>query len=92
MRVTVSGEIDADTGERLLEAVTRVEAATPSVLVLDLTDVSFFDSTGLEVVLDADLRRRADGRRLVIVLARDGEPWRVLTLAEVLEQLEVEVA
>ena len=59
------------------------------MLVLDLREVSFFDSTGLQLVLDADVRAREEGRRFV-VLPGDGEPMRILELAEVADRLQLE--
>ena len=58
------------------------------MLVLDLREVSFFDSTGLQLVLDADVRAREEGRRFV-VLPGEGEPMRVLELAEVADRLQL---
>ena len=57
--------------------------------MLDLREVTFFDSTGLQLVLDADVRAREEGRRFVVA-AGDGEPRRVLELAEVIERLTLE--
>jgi anti-anti-sigma factor len=45
----------------------EIEQGGPPVLVLDLRPLRFIDSTGLRLVLAADLRARRDGRRLVIV-------------------------
>jgi anti-sigma B factor antagonist len=88
-RILVRGELDMETGPRLEEEVRAAEAAHPAVLVLDLRQVSFFDSTGLQLVLDADVRAREEGRRFV-VLPGDGEPLRVLQLAEVTDRLQLE--
>ena len=63
--------------------------SNPATLVLDLRDVTFFDSTGLQLVLDADVRAREEGRRF-IVLPGDGEPRRILELAEVADRLQLE--
>ena len=60
------------------------------MLVLDLREVTFFDSTGLQLVLDADVRAREEGRRFVVAVAGDGEPRRVLELAEVADRLNLE--
>ena len=59
------------------------------MLVLDLRDVTFFDSTGLQLVLDADVRAREEGRTFIVALG-DGEPRRVLELAEVADRLNLE--
>ena len=88
-RLLVRGELDMETGPRLDGQLREVEAQRPTVLVLDLRDVSFFDSTGLQIVLDADVRAREEGRRFV-VLPGDGEPMRVLELAEVADRLQLE--
>src|SRR4051812_7850805 len=84
----VQGELDIETGPRLREELDRAHAAAPAVLVLDLRGVTFFDSTGLQIVLDADVRSRAEERRLV-VLVGEGEPRRVLELADVTDRLSL---
>jgi anti-anti-sigma factor len=89
IRLVVRGELDLETGPRLREELLIAEADAPRVLVLDLRDVSFFDSTGLELVLDAEVRAREAGRTFV-VLPGDGEPRRVLELAEVADRLILE--
>jgi anti-anti-sigma factor len=88
-RIVVRGELDLSTGPRVEEEVLRTEAENPETLILDLRDVSFFDSTGLQLVLDADVRAREEGRALIVVPG-DGEPRRILELAEVIDRLRVE--
>lgn len=87
--IVVRGELDVETGPRLEEELRRAEADRPDRLVLDLREVTFFDSTGLQIVLDADVRAREEGREFV-VLPGDGEPLRVLELAEVADRLQLE--
>jgi anti-anti-sigma factor len=89
-RVILRGELDMETGPRAEEIIRAAEAETPPTLVLDLREVSFFDSTGLQIVLDADVRAREEGRRFLIALAPDGEPRRILELAEVIDRLQLE--
>ncbi len=57
-------------------------------LTIDLSGLDFMDSTGLGIVLDADVRASAAGRRLVVVPG-DGEARRVLDLVAVTERLTV---
>jgi anti-anti-sigma factor len=90
VRVIVRGELDMETGPRAEEELRRAEADGPPTLVLDLREVTFFDSTGLQLVLDADVRAREEGRRFVLALGADGEPRRVLELAEVIDRLALE--
>lgn len=89
LRVVIRGELDMETAPRAEEELRRAEEAKPPVLVLDLREVTFFDSTGLKLVLDADVRAREEGRTF-IVAAGDGEPRRVLDLAEVTDRLSLE--
>jgi anti-anti-sigma regulatory factor len=47
--------------------VLEVERARPPLLLIDLTGLSFIDSTGLSVLLAAAERARRQGRRLIVV-------------------------
>jgi anti-anti-sigma factor len=89
VRIVVQGELDVETGPRVREELLAAEAEGPATLILDLRAVSFFDSSGLQIVLDAEVRAREAGRTLV-VLPGDGEPRRVLELAEVTGRLLLE--
>src|SRR3954447_1741926 len=90
VRVILRGELDMETGPRAEEELRRVETDRPDVIVLDLRDVTFFDSTGLQLVLDADVRAREEGRTFIVALNADGEPRRILELAEVADRLKLE--
>lgn len=89
VRIVVSGEVDLSTGEHLERALLRAEDRSQSI-VLDLSAVEFFDSTGLQILLDADHRARTDGRRLSVV-SGDGEAARVLELTQVADRLTTAV-
>jgi anti-anti-sigma factor len=90
VHVLVRGELDVDTGPRVEDELRRAALAKVPKVVLDLREVTFFDSTGLQIVLDADLRAREDGHAFTLV-ATEGEPLRVLQLAEVAERLSIEL-
>src|SRR5512139_625903 len=90
LRLMVGGDVDMTTGGRLERALQDAEASGAQTIVLDLSTVDFFDSTGLQILLDADLRARDEGRTLVVA-AGDGEAARVLALAEVTDRLNVAV-
>lgn len=64
VRITVFGELDVATAPRLREYTSRQLAESAELVVLDLTDVSFIDSSGLQVLLRAAAH---DDRRLRIV-------------------------
>jgi anti-anti-sigma factor len=65
-RVTVAGEIDIATSPQLGAALSGPGSDTVLV-VLDLSQVTFIDSTGLSVILRADDRLREADRRLVLI-------------------------
>ena len=77
--VVVSGELDLATVPRL--SATVAEHSDAGLLVLDLTAVTFIDSTGVRVLIETDRCCVASGSRLV-VLAGDGPVRRLLDLCE----------
>ncbi len=63
----LSGELDF-AGLELFEAeLTALERGSPALLILDLSELSFLDSSGLNFILQANRRAAEEGRRLVIV-------------------------
>jgi anti-anti-sigma factor len=88
VHVALRGELDLSTVGKVQDELRRVEAAAPSVVVLDLSKVTFLDSTGLRCLVTADERAREAGRRLVIV--RGPEPvQRVFAITRLEERLEI---
>ncbi len=65
--VAFSGELDISEVARVESELAPIEAEAPSVLVFDLRGLTFIDSSGLRLVLQADLRARREARRLVLV-------------------------
>ena len=57
--VSVSGEIDVHSGPSLREHLLRALASGERYLVVDLSGVSFLDSSGLGVLVTAHKRARA---------------------------------
>lgn len=78
--VSATGEIDLSTAP-MLEARLD-ELAEGDAMVLDLTGVTFIDSTGLRVILGADTKAGENGRGLAIV-ATDGPVMRLFELTGV---------
>ncbi|MET7756084.1 STAS domain-containing protein [Streptomyces sp. NPDC005389] len=76
--ITLSGEMDL-TSRTPLEAATRVTPPAGTPLCLDMSGVTFMDSSGLNFLLTLRRRLAADGSRLVLTGIRD-EPMRVLAL------------
>jgi anti-anti-sigma factor len=86
--VTLLGELDISTASRLEEDLRRVEAGSPQLLVLDLSKLAFMDSTGLRLLIGADGRARAAGRRLVLIRGNE-MVQRVLRVTRLDERLEI---
>jgi anti-anti-sigma factor len=59
--LVLSGEIDSYTAPGLAERL-----ADPAVEVVDVSAITFIDSTGLRTLLQADRSRRDDGRRFAL--------------------------
>jgi anti-sigma B factor antagonist len=86
--LTVSGELDLRTSPELEERLTRVWSAGAELVILDLRQIEFMDSTGLRVLLGAHQRAQESGRRFALVRGAD-QVERVLTLTGVRDLLTV---
>jgi anti-anti-sigma factor len=64
--ITISGEIDVANAGDVEQELVRVEATDATAIVLDLSEVTFMDSTAVRLLLTADARSRDDGRRLAL--------------------------
>ena len=65
--VRVSGEFDLAATHVVEDALLSVEDDQNRVIVLDLREVTFLDSTGLRTITSADHRAREAGHELRIV-------------------------
>jgi anti-sigma B factor antagonist len=88
VHVALRGELDLSTVSKVQDELKRVEQSAPPTVVLDLSKLSFLDSTGLRCIVTADERARQAGRRIVLV--RGPEPvQRVFTITRLEERLEM---
>lgn len=88
VHVGLKGELDLSTVGKVDDELKRVEATRPPVIVLDLSRLTFLDSTGLRTVITAAERAKQDDRRLVVVrgpLAVD----RVFSITRLEDRLEM---
>jgi anti-anti-sigma factor len=67
VRLVLAGEFDLSSAAQIEDVLKELEAERPDLLVLDLRELTFMDSTGLRVMVSADARARDDSRRLAIV-------------------------
>lgn len=84
--VMLSGEVDLATAPQLPAAVAQHRDA--DLLVVDLTEVTFIDSTGVRMLLEADRHCAGRGSRLIVVVG-NGPVRRVLELCELDDRLAV---
>src|SRR5919106_4721070 len=66
--IAVTGEVDLATAPELERAVKAVLEGGPANLVIELSDTTFMDSTGLRVLITADLEFKGADRRLAILV------------------------
>ena len=86
--VVVAGEIDLSTADQLDAAIRRAEDAETNRIVVDLSAMSFVDSTGLSVFLEAIKRSRRDGNRLSFVPSNHDEVVRLFALTNTTDLFE----
>lgn len=87
-RIVLRGELDLSTVGKVQDSLQSVESKAPPVIVLDLSKLTFLDSTGLRCLVTADQRARDTGRRLVIVRGPDAVQ-RVFAITRLEERLEM---
>jgi anti-sigma B factor antagonist len=85
-RLRLTGELDLSTAPQLTTAIEDLAAAGETRLLLDLTDLTFCDSTGMAVFVRGDNQAAADGGwlRLTGANGRVERVLRVTGLADVL--------
>jgi anti-sigma B factor antagonist len=88
VHVALVGELDLSTVAKVQDELRRVEASAPATVVVDLSKLTFLDSTGLRCIVTADERARDQGRRVVIVRGPD-PVQRVFTITRLEERLEM---
>ncbi|GAB2592240.1 STAS domain-containing protein [Streptomyces capparidis] len=64
--LTVSGELDHHTSRRLTDAVKRTPFAPGTHVVIDLSGLTYCDSTGITVLITAYNSAKAAGSRLTL--------------------------
>lgn len=88
VRLLLRGELDLSTVSKVEEELRRAESSEPALLVLDLSELNFLDSTGLRLIVTADRRARDSGRRLAVVKGPDAVQ-RVFSITRLDERLEM---
>jgi anti-sigma B factor antagonist len=86
--IVLTGEFDLAGVEKFEAALSKLEAESPGVAVVDLSGLGFMDSSGLRALVMADQRARKADRRLAIV---PGPPAvrRVFEITQLDERLDL---
>jgi anti-sigma B factor antagonist len=88
VHVALRGELDLSSVSKVQEELERIEQSSPPTVVLDLSKLTFLDSTGLRCLVTADERARQAGRRVVLVKGPTSVQ-RVFTITRLEERLEM---
>ncbi|HEX2162164.1 MAG TPA: STAS domain-containing protein [Thermoleophilaceae bacterium] len=86
--VVLTGELDLSTIAQVEQELSRVEGEGPATVALDLSRLTFLDSSGLRVIVSADQRARRENRRFVVVRGPD-TVQRVFSITRLDEQLDL---
>jgi anti-sigma B factor antagonist len=84
--LVVRGELDVASGPTLERELAKAEASDVQLLILDLRELEFIDSTGLSILIKAHQRAEASGRRFAVVRGRS-QVQRLLGLTGLEERL-----
>jgi anti-sigma B factor antagonist len=85
--VHVTGELDIATAPELGRALLESQQQA-RLIVLDLRELAFIDCAGVHIIVDASLRARKAGRRLILVRGR-AETYRVFRLTGCSDDVDI---
>lgn len=85
--IAISGELDIASADRLRAAIRSAENGTTRWIILDLEELTFMDSTGLNALLEARRRPSLKGDRLRFVRSRHSQVKKLLAITGTSETL-----
>ena len=92
LTVALTGEIDHHCAKHYIQAISgKIEAYTPDVCILDFQDVTFVDSSGIAVVINA-LRNMAQIEGKLILTGICDQPMRVFRTSGIDKLVEIKEA
>jgi anti-anti-sigma factor len=86
--IAVSGELDLASGSALESELDKVTAPETTLLVVDLRELEFMDSTGLSIIVRAHQRLAESGCELSLVRG-SAQVQRLLDLTGVAERVRL---
>ena len=92
LTVALTGEIDHHCAKAYIQAIVgKIEAYTPEICILDFQDVSFVDSSGIAVVINA-LRSMTQIEGKLILTGIASQPMRVFRASGIDKLVEIKEA
>ena len=92
LTVVLTGEIDHHCAKEYIRSIAaKIEAYTPAVCVLDFRDVSFVDSSGIAVVINA-LRSMTQIEGKLLLSGISPQPMRVFQASGIDKLVEIKEA
>lgn len=92
LTVALTGEIDHHRAKSYIQAIAaKIEAYTPDMCVLDFSEVSFVDSSGIAVVINA-LRSMAQIEGRLLLTGISPQPMRVFQASGIDKLVEIKEA
>ena len=86
--LAISGELDLASTPTLEQELERIRAQRPALIIIDLRELDFMDSTGLSILIRAHQQAQRNGHRLVIVNG-SRQIRRLLALTGVADRLTI---
>jgi anti-sigma B factor antagonist len=86
--IGISGEIDIGSADILKAVIRKAEQTDAARIVVDLSDLWFLDSSGLEVLFRANSRDRQDSGRLSFIPSKHEDVQKLLAITGLSEFLE----
>ena len=92
LTVALTGEIDHHYAKSYIQAIAaKIEAYTPEICILDFSEVSFVDSSGIAVVINA-LRAMTQIEGHLILSGISQQPMRVFRASGIDKLVEIKEA
>lgn len=92
LTIALTGEIDHHCAKAYIHAIAgKIEAYTPNICILDFRDVSFVDSSGIAVVINA-LRNMTQIEGQLLLTGISPQPMRVFHASGIDKLVEIREA
>ena len=92
LTVVLTGEIDHHCAKHYIQSITaKIEAYTPEICILDFSEVSFVDSSGIAVVINA-LRSMTQIEGELLLTGLSPQPMRVFRASGIDKLVQIKEA